>query len=144
MNNLDTLIKVASGELDIANLRQKDLQSPLLQEIYTDKEIKALSDEEKEDLAATDYRLWDEQNNIFSDSRISNIGNIAGLLAGLGVGGITYAETNKPALALASSLATGIGAGYLGQYLINKTMNIGRPNYKKYNDLSFPGYALVF
>lgn len=146
--NITSLIKLAKDYTDIEDtnlLKADNIQSETLKGAYTDKEISKMSPKEKEELAALDYRLFDEENNTFSDSTVNNIVNALALSGGLIAGGAVFNETkgNSAASAL-TALGVGIGGGYLAQYLTNKIRNSGRPDYKKYDELSFPGISLVF
>lgn len=141
------LIKLAKEYSDIPDtnlLKADNIQSETLKGAYTDKEIAAMSPKEKEELAALDYRLFDEENNTFSDSAINDLSNWIGLGGGLAAGTAAYNATGNRAAAAIAALGTGIGGGYLAQYLTKKIMNAGRPDYKKYEEYSFPGVSLVF
>jgi hypothetical protein len=104
-----------------------------------------MTPEEKEELAALDYRLFDEENNTFSDSAINDLSNWIGLGGGLAAGSAVYKATNgNPVASAIAALGTGIGGGYLSQFITKQIMNSGRPKYKKYEEYSFPGVSLVF
>lgn len=143
-----SLVKLAKEYSDISDtnlLKADNIQSETLRGAYTNKEIAKMSPEEKAELAALDYRLFDEENNTFSDSAINNLSNWVGLGGGIAAGSAVYKATDgNPVASALAALGAGIGGGYLAQYLTKKVMNSGRPNYKKYEEYSFPGVSLVF
>lgn len=147
-NNKLSLVKLAKEYTDIPDtnlLKADNIQSKTLKGAYTDKEISKMSPEEKAELAALDYRLFDEENNTFSDSTINDLSNWIGLGGGIAAGSAVYEATDgNPIASALAALGTGIGGGYLSQYVAKKIMNSGRPEYKKYEEYSFPGVSLVF
>ena len=141
------LTKLAKEYVDVEDtnlLTADNIQSKTLKGAYTDKEIAAMSPKEKMELAALDYRLFDEENSTLSDSDVNDLSNWIGLGGGLAAGTAAYQATGSRAAAALAALGTGIGGGYLAQYLTKKVMNAGRPEYKKYEEYSFPGVSLVF
>lgn len=143
-NNLTKLAKEYVDIEDTNLLSADNIQSKTLKGAYTDKEIAAMSPKEKAELAALDYRLFDEENSTFSDSAINDLSNWIGLGGGLAAGTAAYQATGSRGAAALAALGTGIGGGYLAQYLTKKIMNAGRPEYKKYDEYTFPGVSLVF
>ena len=127
--SLYTLIKSAAKPVrDYRKIKHNNLQSEVMRNAYTDEEIDALSDEEKFDLAATDYRLHDN-TKIFSDNNLTNLSWLAGAGLGFGAGAATAGEINSNYLGLpAAGLVLG---GLLGEYLGTKVINYNRPEYMR-------------
>ena len=96
-NNKLSLVKLAKEYTDIPDtnlLKADNIQSKTLKGAYTDKEIAKMSPEEKAELAALDYRLFDEENNTFSDSTINDLSNWIGLGGGIAAGSAVYEATD--------------------------------------------------
>lgn len=125
--SLYTLIKAAAKPVrDYRKIKHNNLQSEVMRNAYTDEEIDALSDAEKFDLAATDYRLHDD-TKIFSDNNLANLSWLAGASLGLGAGAATAGEINSNYIGLpAAGLVLG---GLLGEYLGTKVINYNKPEY---------------
>lgn len=127
--SLYTLIKSAAKPVrDYKKLKHNNLQSEVMRNAYTDEEIDALSDEEKFDLAATDYRLHDN-TKIFSDNNLANLSWVTGAGLGVGLGGILRENMGTNSYGLpAAGLVLG---GLLGEYLGTKVINYNRPEYMR-------------
>lgn len=127
--SLYTLIKSAAKPVrDYKKLKHHNLQSEVMRDAYTDEEIDALSDDEKFNLAATDYRLNDD-TKFFSDKNLLNLSWLTGASLGLGTGAAIMEGANINSLAVpATGLVLG---GLLGEYLGGKMMNYNRPEYMR-------------
>lgn len=127
--SLYTLIKYAAKPVrDHRKIKHRNLQSEVMRDAYTDEEIDALTDEEKFNLAATDYRLNDE-TKFFSDKNLLNLSWLTGAGLGTGLGTAVMAGANINSLVVpAAGLVLG---GVLGEYLGGKMLNYNRPEYMR-------------
>lgn len=104
----------------------KAAAKPATRNTNTDKEIDSLSDVERFDLAATNYRRKDDAK-VFSDKNINKLSRLAGAAIGAGLGASFMKDTSLTSFGLP---LTGLSLGnMLGDYLCIKILNHNRPKY---------------
>lgn len=92
----------------------------------TDKETDNLSDVERFDLAATNYRRQDDAKT-FSDKNINKLSRLVGASIGAGLGASLMKDTSFTSFGLPLA---GFNLGnMLGDYLCIKILNHNRPKY---------------